>query len=258
MENAKFLSPHDWDKFSAYILEQNRYILNRKWERFIETVLLTAKKRERYLNEGMKLYRARIGAVYPKDQEYPYPEPLSPSEIKAPPKDKAVGGRVNPVGMSYLYLASNIDTAIAEIRPWLDADVTVGEFLLIKNILVVDVSQDRKFSKEVTVTSKEPVEPWEQPSEEWESYGWRDINKSFSEPVRVGEEYRNYIPTQYLAECFKKAGYEGIVYKSAFREDGYNVVLFEPESACLVESSRRLCYVKFIKYKYEELPIGKL
>lgn len=42
---------------------------------------------------------------------------LSIDDMKMPPMGSASGGRANPIGISYLYLASNIDTCIAEVRP---------------------------------------------------------------------------------------------------------------------------------------------
>lgn len=247
--NYEFVSPDEWGEFCAYLLKQNRYILSKKWKDFIETVLFTAKKRERLLKSGSVLFRARIGR---NEREYVNDEghwefdvsPLFPQEIDAPLSGKAIEGRINPKGISYLYLANTIETAISEVRPWLKQEVTVGRFSLGKDILVVDASQD-KHSQHIFSERK-----IEEPLEKWEPFIWRDINQSFSIPAIVGEEHIHYVPTQYLSECFKNAGYEGIIYKSSLTEDGYNVALFDPKVAYLMGA--QLFNIKSITYKYRE------
>lgn len=69
--------------------------------------------------------------------------------------------------------------------------------------------------------------------EEIGAYVWGDINRAFSLPLDPGVEEKRYIPTQFIAELFKNRGYQGIAYKSSVREDGYNIVLFNPSNANL-------------------------
>ncbi len=245
IESLKFVSPYEWDEFCRYLLKQNRYVLNKKLDRFIETILFTAKKRERILKNKAVLFRARIGS---DEREYEDGRidvnPLPPQEIDAPPDGKAIEGRINPRGISYLYLANDIETAISEVRPWLKQSVSVGHFSLRRDITVIDASQD-KHSR--YILSEEKIE---RPAEKWESYVWRDINHSFSFPVRIGEEHNQYVPTQYLSECFKNAGYDGIVYKSSFTKEGYNVALFDPKVTRLLRA--QLFDIESITYEYKE------
>jgi RES domain-containing protein len=247
----QFVSPHEWHDFCRYLQTQNRYVLNEKWAKFVQTVLFTAKKREHILKQGKILYRARIGI-----EEYEYEmkdkegkscpnigiAPISSQEINAPPGEKAREGRINPRGISYLYLSNNAETALSEVRPWLDKLITVGQFHLCKDVTVVDASQDkhgRYFISERKI---------EEPSDKWESYVWRDINKSFSTPVSNGEEHRHYVQTQYLSECFKNAGYDGIMYRSSLTMDGYNIALFDPQNARLKAAG--LYDIKSVKYEF--------
>lgn len=248
--NFQFTSPDEWHDFCRYLQMQNRYVLNKKWNKFIETILFTAKKRVHILKQGKILYRARIGS-----EEYEYTvkdekgnscpnigiSPLSPKEIDAPPGEKALEGRINPRGISYLYLANNEETAISEVRPWLGKMITVGQFRLCKDITVVDASRDKHGRHFISDGEIEP-------SEEWESYVWRDINRSFSTPVSRGEEHRYYVPTQYLSECFKNAGYDGIMYRSSLTMDGYNIVLFDPRNARLKAAG--LYDIKSVIYEF--------
>jgi len=253
MDNLQFISPDQWNDFCRYLCKENRYVLNEKWDRFIETILFTAKKREHILMKGGVLYRARIGSderEYEVEDEEGKPQwgidinPLPPQEIDAPPAGKALEGRINPKGISYLYLANDIKTAISEVRPWLKQSVTVGWFSVNRDLTVIDASKDkhsRHFLSEKKI---------EEPSEQWEPFVWRDINNSFSTPVSVGEEHNYYVPTQYLSEYFKNAGYDGIIYKSFLTKDGYNVVLFDPKVTCL--EGAWLYDIKSIDYDYHE------
>jgi len=45
----------------------------------------------------------------------------------APPNEKVSDGRGNPKGISYLYTANSIETAIYEVRPYLEDKITVAE-----------------------------------------------------------------------------------------------------------------------------------
>ena len=241
-KNPLFISPHQWKKFCTYLLSKNRYILNNEWDNFIKTILFTAKKRERILKKGGPWHRARIGK---KEDKWRIDiNPLPPQEIKAPPNKKACEGRINPRGISYLYLANDVKTAISEVRPWLKESVTVGFFDLIRDLNFVDASQDKHMSfffKKI---------PTNEPSEKWEQHVWGDINHSFSVPITTREEHIYYVPTQYLSECFKNAGYDGIIYKSSLTEDGYNIALFTPKNAVL--NHARLFDIKSIAYEFEE------
>ena len=54
---------------------------------------------------------------------------LRPDQLGAPPSAVATPGRANPRGISYLYMASNEATAIAEVRPHVGDRVVCGEFV---------------------------------------------------------------------------------------------------------------------------------
>ena len=63
---------------------------------------------------------------------------------------------------------------------------------------------------------------------------WNDIDNAFSLPVTPSDERKEYIPTRILAELFQEAGYDAIVYRSQFGQegrDGYNIAIFNVEDA---------------------------
>jgi RES domain-containing protein len=251
-----FESPKDWENFSSYLINHNRYVLKARGKRFLNAIRKTAAKRTHQLDKGMTLVRARMGsheAEYEDEDGCPRIDfgPLSQSDLGTPPKDQAKEGRANPRGIPYLYLASRIETAIAEVRPWIKADVSVGYFKLTRRIKILDVSDDKPkwHASGFDFLTGEKVE-WSFTQEELEVYAWGDINRAFSLPIQPGTEASQYIPTQYLAEYFKNHGYQGIAYRSSVDESGYNLVLFKPAFAKLAHA--RVFDISAIKYSFAE------
>lgn len=250
MKPKIFKNPDEWSYFCSYVIKTNRYVLDKQWKEFIDTILFTAKKREIPLNKGTVLVRARIGSHYEEKEdlngelkiEY---GPLHCKDLAAPPIDKAIDGRINPRGISYLYLSNHEETAILEVRSWIGQDVSVGYFEISNNLRCIDTSSDKLFP--YFCLEKNPPTL---PQETIEKYVWSSINESFSRPVSLKDQHINYIPTQYISECFKMAGYDGIIYKSAYTEKGYNVVIFNPENAKL--KGARVFQITSIKPEYEE------
>ena len=169
-----------------------------------------------------------------------------------PPKNSAIEGRANPKGIPYLYLSTNEDTAIAEKRPWIGAEVTLGYFEILEDLNIVDTSTDKpknpltKFNKHFEIRSVESYSDAEK-----EEYIWGDINYAFSKPISANESTLKYLPTQFLSEKLKTIGYDGIAYKSSLREDGHNICIFYPDKAkCFCCN---MFTVNKIKYEYEKL-----
>jgi len=250
MKRKEFKSPNDWQQFCYFILRTNRYVLNKDWADFIDIILFSAKKRETTLEKGTKLVRARIGSYYDEREDENgeltiVSGPLPRNELMAPPPNKAKGGRINPRGISYLYLSNNIETAILEVRAWIDQEVSVGYFEIKKELKCIDTSRDKKGTFFPWGITEEKLTP-----DEKEEFVWGGINSSFSRPVRSEDETISYIATQYISELFKTNGYDGIIYKSALTEKGYNIVLFNPKNTSL--KGARVFKIKSIKQKFEE------
>ena len=176
-----FESPTDWYQFCRYLEAENRFILIPRWEKFINAVLRTAEKRVQVLKREVILARARIGVEEIEDEKYDFlvdSKPLPPEEMGAPPSLAAKDGRINPHGISYLYLANSVVTAIAEARPWVGADVSVGYFRLLRDQKLVNTSKDKKFIPLPLLGRKYS-------EQEKEKGVWGGINESFSRPVCV-------------------------------------------------------------------------
>ena len=57
-----------------------------------------------------------------------------------PLPDRANEGRVNPKGIPCLYFSSDRDTAMTETRPWIGSLVSVAQFVMLRELTVVDWS----------------------------------------------------------------------------------------------------------------------
>ena len=203
-----------WQSFVVGLKKENRFTLAKEPARFIELVIDYAKEHKTTtLKRDTLLYRARIneGAENRK--------PFSLKHMGAPPAHLAGHGRLNPRGIPYLYLASDRITAVSEVRPWVGCNITMAEFTLNADCEFIS------FSKEHFVNIPKGKE-YEGPE-----FTWRElIIWLFSTPFDPRDDTA-YIPTQYLAERIKGAGFAGIIYDSELSSNGYNVTLFDINAA---------------------------
>ncbi|MFT5876007.1 MAG: hypothetical protein ACI8WT_005008 [Clostridium sp.] len=99
------------------------------------------------------------------------------------PKDNNLAGegRANPAFIKYLYAAETPYTALAEVRPYLKAEISVAEIIITHELTIADFSyQGIKISNVL---------------DEKLMYL---IMLDFSEPINTNK--KDYIPTQYIAE----------------------------------------------------------
>jgi hypothetical protein len=198
----------------------------RSVQAFLDAVTATAPARSVTMEKGQTLWRAQLGHDWRSwDDELEVPTAHSIERMK-PIAEKASDGRANPRGIACLYLASQQDTAILEVRPLIGSYVSVAQFRTKRELQLVDCSQ-----REVG-----PLGFIHQnlSTEETEKVVWSQMNRAFSAPVERGDESLDYIPTQILAETFKSLHYDGVGYKSSYGESGLNVALFDLASADLV------------------------
>jgi hypothetical protein len=151
-------------------------------------------------------------------------------------------GRANPRGIPYLYLATTRDTALAEVRPWIGATISVANFLVTRDLSVVDCSKNNSMNSLLDIIGDH--------SRPREDGIWMAIDRAFATPVSRDDESKEYIPTQIIAELFKAAGYDGIVYKSLLSDDGFNLALFNLADASVTHCA--LFKAASIRFKFEE------
>ena len=141
---------------------------------------------------------------------------------------EASEGRANPKEIPCLYLATDKETAMSEVRPWLHSDISVGQFKTVRELKLIDCSVHtpkrggfRFFFQRARRKEKR------------EEAVWADIDRAFSRPVTPSDKSSDYVPTQIIAERFKNNGVDGVLYKSALA-DGLNLALFDINAATTV------------------------
>lgn len=164
-------------------------------------------------NDGV-LYRAR-------GHESNTPLPIS--KMGKPPAKKAIGGRANPVGIPYLYVATSVHTAISEIRGHKGELITVASFIVNEDLELVDLRNPQR-----------TISPFELNEDDELEHLYRNmpylvlLGMELSKPVLPREALLEYLPSQYLCEVFKQMGFHGIQYQSSV-SDGTNYVIFQDD-----------------------------
>ncbi|WLG45220.1 RES family NAD+ phosphorylase [Pseudomonas sp. FP1740] len=203
-----------WEFLRKELMEENRFFPKGAIDSERITYLLSQLIYKAAL--PAKWYRARIQET---DEAFPL-EKMGP-----PPKDKATHGRANPVGIPYLYMASNIETAITEIRPHTGEYVTVAEFELIEELKLADLRNPRR-----SVTPFPCTDEIEIASLRGDIDFLAKLGEELTRPVLPRSAAVDYIPSQYLCELIKNNGYDGVIYKSSVGNE-INIALFYPAKA---------------------------
>ena len=185
-------------------------------EKLFQYIGLVLEDLSETLIEGMTVYRARIHDKRERKSRYEL------HEIGAPPPDCTKAGRANREGKPVLYLATDGDTALAEVRAWRGAAVAIGTFAIRERLHVADLT------KRVPLGSPFAVE----------DLRWRvdaamllyTLAEDLSRPLIPKESERHYKPTQLLCEKIQSWGYDGVFYDSAM-DRGKNLVIFDQAKA---------------------------
>lgn len=213
-----------WHEFRQNIKHEHRFINSLPLE--IEALFKEKSKNSKILEKGEIFYRARIGSG---DKNVSIPFDANLSDMGMPPLDMVRMGRANPDGIRYLYLANRKETALAEVRPWCGAEVTIGDFELMDNILSMDFSYSSQMSLFKVINSDQSETVMS------EIAFFNNLSDEMSKPISPNESYLEYIPTQFITEVIKSVGYEGMIFNSSL-SDGLNVVLFSQNRINIVRT----------------------
>jgi len=144
----------------------------------------------------------------------------------APPSENAIQGRVNPPGISCLYAANSVNTAISEIQPSIGQTVSVGKIKTLKDLNIFDFRFSKIF-KDSDFLDQSVVEIKKQKGISIGKIAifFNVLSELFSRPAMGNAD--NYYATQYLGEYIKELGFDGIRYKSSLKKGGLNIVLFD-------------------------------
>ena len=139
-----------------------------------------------------------------------------------------------------MYLASDIETAVNEIRPSVGHCVSIGKFRIEKKVNIVDffnldfydyATSDNKIDEYVKL-------------------------KSIEEILSIPNPDKKYRLTQGFSDAFILLGYDGIKFKSSVSHDTYNIVLFNRSCAKYIEGTHEVVEIKGLKYNMENKEIN--
>ena len=131
-------------------------------------------------------------------------------EADAPPSEYASAGRINAKGISYLYLAEDYETAIWEVKPQVGDLISVGTFIIDKELKIFDVTYP------TTSDTCEDVD-------DEIIFDRIALSTIFSRPI--SETQGKYWITQYISEFVSTIGFDGIKFTSSINGKD-NLVLF--------------------------------
>lgn len=253
-------SAEDWEYYSSFgsiqkyfhetelLLEnENRFFVD---QRFLKLLGWYANQKEiqttvdRQLPAMGKLYRARRydEDIAQEDRNMIQGDTAfrgyGPEESFVPPRGTTVGdGRGNPKGIVYLYVSSDIKTAIAEINPLRNDTISVAVIEPQKNLAILNLANlyastcgaDDKFTQ---FKRDVPIE----------------LTRIFNTPQH---DPNKYLLCQYVSEYIKILGYDGIRFASSKTETdwiqgtGMNFIIFNYDKCKAISSD--LFYVSDIK-----------
>lgn len=121
-------------------------------------------------------------------------------------------GRNNIVGTSYLYIASNPETACMEIKSQFGDLISLAKFRVLKPLYVIDFESEKTFQRKDTEFYEMSMGVF-----------FSQLMFRFTQPVRGENAYR---ATQIIADYLRKTGIDGIKYKSFLTPGGANYTIF--------------------------------
>lgn len=189
---------------------------------------------------GQLYFRARLGVAARLNRpngfrsETVY-KPYQDKALGAPPPQIARAGRLNREGVSFLYLASDIETACAEIRPHPSHQLSVGQYRSLRPLRLANLEAD--------------IAAFATSDTQLDLYAFvYAADQAMSLPVRP-EQAGRYSITQLIADVLRQRGFDGVAFKSSLNEGGRNVCIFKPEEFEYVPDSAVVQRVKSLRYE---------
>lgn len=182
-----------------------------------------------WIREGLSVFRGRIFSfdeVARTEEEYlafinsneKIFEGYSAEKSGAPPKEKAIEGRLNCKGVSFLYTSNDPKTVIYELRPIKHELISIAEFATNRDVRFADLR--RRSCKYASKNEALHIL-------------LKRISDEFSRPHYAGH---NYWFTQYLAGQFINMGFSGVLFESSLFPEGENLVFFYPQDCKAINS----------------------
>ena len=196
---------------------------------------------ETILDKGTEFYRARIGVSDKKralglgfEAEYHF-KPFAEDQIGAPPPLIASAGRINRPGVAFFYCATDIYTAVSEVRPHPGDSVSIGKFFLLKNTKMFNLSESQLlhfYSSDKALDEYVPL----------------NTLSKFMNKVIPPSERQQYSVTQLIADCVRQMGFDGIIFNSTVG-NGENIVIFDPSIVNYTNEGAEVVEIEQVTYQ---------
>ena len=193
--------------------------------------------------EGDLWFRARTGVKksYTEMGDFQISHiavPFKFNEIGALPPRSASPGRTNREGVSVLYLANEIETAVAEIRPHPGHMISVGGFRATRPLKVANFdppignfsSSDKRLDLFTDIFH---------------------VGQLLGSPVIPEERYK-YAATQLLADILIRRGFDGLKFRSSVGV-GKNICIFDPQLFKFDETNSLVKQVDSLHYVFSNV-----
>ena len=189
----------EYKDFVAELSTKNRYFIDEHYLRIFDAVFENGENTI-VIPKDYPLFRARRN---PLGKDFRYISELGMNKTSRGPN------RASPSGISYMYLAEDEITAIAEIKGHVGDDITVAQFRTKTELKIFSFGEDTPILNKAC--------------EEYDDFDYGGflymLMDAFATPVNKSAE-EEYLPCQYFSEYCKKKGFSGIRYFSSAR--GYH------------------------------------
>ena len=219
-----------WDNFVSQIICVNRF----------HTDLINKDKLKEYLQCLVKIINPSDGKIYYRGRISP--QKLDVSEMGAPPPEFTRSGRINPEGISVLYLSDKEETTLYEVRAMKHQNVCIGKFRVKEPLKIIDLSSINQISPFINdnILINYPLNI---------EY-LRAISDDLLKPISI-EKHLDYLPIQYICDYIKYEGFDGVEYLSTMHEGCKNFAFFKNTALeCFDTYNVR---INDINYKYQNI-----
>ena len=165
-------------------------------------------------------------------------------DVGVPPIEKIKANRVSDSKTPFLYVADNLYTAIAEVRPSILEVVNVVEFFNILPLKIIWIPWKISDGKEIFMDASGNRDPFLFSVAKALSWAFsRPVSRSYAE-----QDY--YLPTQHLVTELRNVDFEiaGIAYPSFQSHTGMNYAIFNKDQLSLSDKKERIVRVQNIEY----------
>lgn len=212
----------------------------------LDEIVLDKEKNQFFneLKQGTELFRARIIEV--EDDNNPDSgvgktkagEFTGYNEVNS--REPLIGisgnGRNNIAGASYLYVASNPETACMEVKSGFGDLLSLAIFETDENLSIIDFSTEKSFRHEDTVLHNMSLGGF-----------FTLLMAQYTLPDKSEKIYR---ATQILSDYLRKTGVDGIAYKSYLAPGGVNYTIFNSHPRAIKFVSSRVLIHKQANHSF--------